>query len=572
MTCRSVLKLILPVLGSGRRGVLWQTSLVKRNPHLRFSRVSPRKLAPRLGLALTLLGVGVLGCGSSEPAGADGDSGSGGENALSGSGGDATGPGGGTTGSSGGDSGSGGGAAGAGGTGSGGNASGSGGEPTGTGGDGSGGMVVFPVPEKPDWTVDTLAALREAIQQSGQTIVMKEGNYDLTELPEGSRNLLFSGSNNTIDLVGVYVEVPVGSTPQESYLTMEGSGNTLVGGIFEDTYTTGLVDVTDYYEYNQERGDLSYGLGGDAVFSVLGSDNLIDGIKLTIRGSFPYGYGSMFGIGRDNTFGLNKRCGIVINGQDNVLDHVEIQQRAFCHGIYMQWPADNTTIRNSLVEGRVRLSAELYDEPADSLPGQLDYMLPDPDDALNSASDVPIPMDDVFSLSEDGIRVYTDGGSVTVENSTVKMMRGGIRLYLATSATVSDSTAIDCGATNFNLPAGGTVTNSSGNFAYSTLNDNRLSRSNQNLEITILPSPHTVGTHNIADILGNNQEIVFHRAPGPLDDDETRAIVVSGNNSTILNETEYHIVIEGDGNDITSAGAVTDNGSNNDVASIPLEL
>jgi parallel beta-helix repeat protein len=64
----------------------------------------------------------------------------------------------------------------------------------------------------------------------------------------------------------------------------------------------------------------------------------------------------------------------------------------------------------------------------------------------------------MIPLSEDGIRVYAGGGSVTVENCTVKKMRGGIRLYLASRATVTKSTAIDCGNTNFNLPSGGKVT------------------------------------------------------------------------------------------------------------------
>lgn len=75
------------------------------------------------------------------------------------------------------------------------------------GSSGTGGTVVFVPPAKPQWTVDTLEKLREAIAQSDQTIVMKEGNYLLSDLPAGSRDLIFSGSNNTVDLVGVYVEV-----------------------------------------------------------------------------------------------------------------------------------------------------------------------------------------------------------------------------------------------------------------------------------------------------------------------------------------------------------------------------
>lgn len=220
----------------------------------------------------------------------------------------------------------------------------------------------------------------------------------------------------------------------------------------------------------------------------------------------------------------------------------------------------------------MRASSELYDETEDdSLPARLSFMLPNPDDMRDheNPSDEPIPRDVMLPLSEDGIRAYNGSGSVIVRNSVVKMMRGGIRLYLATEATVTDSKAIDCGHTNYNMPADGVVENSVGNFAYAPLSDFRLSRSRQDLDLTILPSPHAVGPHNLADVLGNNHSIVFHRTEGPVDT-VLKPIVVSGNNSNILNETEYPIIVTGSGNTIESAGEVTDDGSNNDVSTIPL--
>ena len=146
-------------------------------------------------------------------------------------------------------------------------------------------------------------------------------------------------------------------------------------------------------------------------------------------------------------------------------------------------------------------------------------------------------------------------------------MRGGIRLYLASRATVTNSTAIDCGNTNFNVPSGGKITGSSGNFAYAPISDFRLSKSKQNIELTILPSPHAVGSHNVADILGSNHNIIFHRSEGPIDTD-LRPIVVEGDNSTIRNETEYAIVLQSSasGNTVVSFGPVTDLGTDNKVS------
>lgn len=408
--------------------------------------------------------------------------------------------------------------------------------------------------------VSTLLELREAVQRSDQTIVMKPGRYTLTDLPEGVRNIPCSGSNNTIDLSGVYVNVPVGST-RRGYISISGHNNQFKGGTFEDTYLSGLKEVTDFSSYNQDRSTLARGLRGSAVMAVTGDNNRVVGAKLTVRGSFPYGYGSIYGIGSDNVYGLDKRCAIVIKGKSNTIDGCEIQQRAFGHGIFMQSPADKTVVKNCLVEGRMRPSKDLYLEtdPQD-LPARSQYTLP-------LERNKPIPEDVMLPLSEDGIRVYTGGGSVTVENCTVKKMRGGIRVYLASRATVTNSTAIDCGWTNFNLPRGGKITGSAGNFAYAPLSDFRLSRSNQDIELTILPSPHAVGPHHVADVLGNNHTIVFHRSEGPIDTD-LRAIVVTGENSTIRNETEYPIILESSakGNTIVSFGKVTDHGTGNRVS------
>ena len=424
------------------------------------------------------------------------------------------------------------------------------------------GLSWLPLSAQTTLNVSTLVELREAVQKSDQTIVMKPGRYELTDLPDGSRSIPCSGSNNTIDLSGVYVNAPVGAT-RRSYISISGNNNTFRGGTFEDTYQSGLKKVTDFSSYNQNRSSLAKGLRGSAVMGITGDNNKVVGVKLTIRGSFPYGYGSIYGIGSDNVYGLDKRCGIVIKGKSNTINGCEIQQRAFGHGIYMQKPADRTVVKNCLVEGRMRPSKDLYLEtdPKD-LPVRSNYKLP-------RKRNIPIPKDVMLPLAEDGIRVYTGGGSVTVENCTVKKMRGGIRVYLASRATVTNSTAIDCGSTNFNLPKGGKITGSTGNFAYGPLSDFRLSRSSQDIELTILPSPHAVGSHNLADVQGNNHKIVFHRTDGPIDPN-LRPIVVKDDDSTIRNETEYPIILlsSASGNTVVSFGPVTDLGTNNKVSRI----
>ena len=411
--------------------------------------------------------------------------------------------------------------------------------------------------------VYSLAELVVAVKESNQKIYMKPGRYNLEDLPPKSRHIIMSGSNNRISLKGVYVQVPVGCV-HRCYISVTGDNNSIIGGEFEDTYRNGLTEITDFSAYNKDRKNLASGLGGDPVMRISGNNNLTDGIKLTVRGSFPYGYGSIYGIGADHQFGLNKRCGILITGIKNTLDNVEVQQRAFGHGIFMQKGADKTVIKNSLVEGRVRDTKELYEEkkPYD-LPFRSNYL-------LSLEKDRPIPRDEVHSLCEDGIRMYRIPGSITIENCIVKKMRGGVRLYLGGKSSVNKTTSIDCGLTGYNLSSGGKITQSSGNFTYAPLQNFRLNRRDTEIEMTIIPSPNATGPHNIADVNGNNHKITFHRQPGPTDTKEKRAIVISGNNSTITNHTEYTIILKSSarGNKIKSVGPVTDNGSDNKVRKI----
>ncbi len=410
--------------------------------------------------------------------------------------------------------------------------------------------------------VSSVTELRIAMEKSDQHIIMPPGNYEM-----GTQTFRLSGNNNTVELTGAHFFWVVGEVGR-GRMSITGAGNTIRNGEFEDVYYNGMTEVTDFTVYNQDRNRLAN--GGGSNISITGDNNRLVGFKMTVRGSYPYGYGAMFGIGKYHSVKLDKHGGIVIKAKNTVLDRVEVHQKAFCHAIFMQSPADNTVIKNCLVEGAVRETNDMYKETdPNSLPYKFDYKMPFSIAGERYGSDVPIPRDHMFTITEDGIRIYTGGGSVTVENTTVKKTRGGIRLYLGSGATVRNCTAIDCGSTNFNLPKGGTIKGSSGNFAYGPLSDFRLGRSNQNIDMTILPSPHAMGDHNIADIQGNNHTIVYRRGPGPIDK-TTRPIVVTGDDSTIRNETEYSIILSAtsSGNTVVSFGEVTDLGTDNKVSQI----
>ena len=91
--------------------------------------------------------------------------------------------------------------------------------------------------------VSSLAELQNAVLLNDQTIVLTPGQYNIQSLPSNSRFFHCSGSNNTIDLRGVYIEFPVDATSDQHFL-LTGSNNTLKGGVFENTYADGTEEIT----------------------------------------------------------------------------------------------------------------------------------------------------------------------------------------------------------------------------------------------------------------------------------------------------------------------------------------
>ena len=414
-----------------------------------------------------------------------------------------------------------------------------------------------------DLNISSLSELQDAVQRNNQNIVMRPGRYSAAELRNDNRGFRVSGRNNNIDLTDVRIEFPVALGASQAHFIFSGTGNTLKGGTIENTYANGMTEVTDFVSYNLDRDNLAK--GGKPHMEIQANDTTILDTKMIVRGSFPYGYGSYFGIGGRNSFGLSKRGAIQINSSNTVLDGVDIKMEAFGHAIYIGPGAgevtDNTIIRNTRVEGVTRLTNDMLGERG-GLMALNDYKDHDGND---------VPRNDEDSLAEDGFRTYPDAGSVFVENSTVIGMRTGIILHQATENTVTNSTSLDNRVGNIRLGNNGRMRSSTANFKYGRAF--WADRSNMNVDLTILPTPDAYGPHNIADIERGGNTVIFRRARGPEVRNEDRVIRVASNDNTITNYTEYTIVLESGtrGNTIISAGSVEDNGSN-DVRRIDLEL
>ena len=366
---------------------------------------------------------------------------------------------------------------------------------------------------RPTVRVSSLDALRKAVANSNQQIVLEPGNHKVTDR-DGIR---FSGSDNDVDLSGAEIEVPLEVASGNSLFRLTGDRITLRGGTLEDTYPDGTTQVTDFGAYNQRKK-----LGGMNEITVSGDDVRIVGLKMTVRGSFPYGYGNMYGIGRGNVVGLKKHCGIQITGDRVVIDGCTVKMEAFGHAIFVQG-GDRTTVRNTVVEGTLRPSNDCYNEtdPGD-LANRFDYQLQWPEEVKG----LPIPRDHMLNCTEDGIRAYRGAGDMVVENCVVKKCRGGIKLYMAKSAHVTNCQVLDCVVQGYSVPSRGIITNSSGNAAYGPLLYVHFdSHSNQQIDLEVLPSPHGLGDHPLAAIKGRGHSIAFTPSGSPTSD-ALRPIIV----------------------------------------------
>jgi hypothetical protein len=452
--------------------------------------------------------------------------------------------------------------------------------------------------------VSSLAELRSAVQESDQHIIMKPGKYSITELPEKSRNFPCSGNSNLIEMSGVYIQFPVGEA-DGAYFRLTGDHITLKGGEYEDVYKNGMTEVTDFGSYNQDRENLAKGQKGGALIIVPGNNNRVEGIKLTARGSFPYGYGNIYGIGGKNAAGLDKRCGLLIHGKNVTVEGCEFQHRAFGHVIYMGGGFDNVLIKDTLIEGRVRPSNDLYDETNEGdLPKRFDYKV-----FFDVLEGLPIPRDKMLNLTEDGIRAYPGSGDVTVENCTIKKCRAGIKLYMTSGKAIArNCTVLDCIVEGYSMPSDGEVINCRGNAAYGPLiyihpadNFYKVEAAHRStIELELLPSPHAVGNHVMAAIRGTDNVFKLTQTESPIDavlrpivvgyysrfellttdfpgvpagyeaNYEKNKVDYEAKGNTILNETEYPVILgeRSEQNNVTSYGKITDYGKNNATLSI----
>ena len=431
-------------------------------------------------------------------------------------------------------------------------------------------------------TVNSLAQLVQCMGYNNTDITMAPGIYqigpdDVTSglLDDGDTYLLhFSGSDSTFDFTGVKFEIDT-----YVYRTF---GNNEVRAI--------EISGEDLKFYNLTMEDIGTARPGRTALAVKlgGWRNLVEGFTITIRGSVPYGYGDIFGKGAGPVIGHKKHSGILIGGDDNTLRDATLYHRAYGHGIFVQG-AINTLIEGCYVEGELSTTDRVLAEAGTG--SRADNV------AFQTVWGFPLRAGNTFSLQEDGIRTYNTGNdqtgternteNITVRDCTIYRMRSGVTIgFTNGTQDVDNCVAIQC--ENAYWIQNGSIMNSAADSQVGFVLTSPYGNSGtKTVDVTIVRNDNEGQEDNriLAYIAGPNDNITFRSSAsntgvnqntklvvgGPRDSYryETTDVGMSASNGVINNLTNYPVELSSLSSNITGSswGAVTDNGSSNNLTS-----
>ncbi|PNW28429.1 hypothetical protein [Formosa algae] len=181
-----------------------------------------------------------------------------------------------------------------------------------------------------DIHISSLSELAKYAGKSGHVITMEPGVYKLTDyLISDSisarcnrkvfQYITFSGSNNVFNLKGVEIELDtkirtlLNPPIHSDEFLVTGSNNEFVG-------------LTIRCVGNGTSP-------GGTVLQVAGKSNVLKDITLHVAGSYPYGYGDLFGKGKqaETTIKHRKHSGLLVTGNETKLYRCKVYSRSFGH-------------------------------------------------------------------------------------------------------------------------------------------------------------------------------------------------------------------------------------------------
>ncbi|MFI3280068.1 MAG: hypothetical protein SNI70_09070 [Rikenellaceae bacterium] len=268
--------------------------------------------------------------------------------------------------------------------------------------------------------VASLSQFATLIAQDNQEIKLVAGTYSLRDYLNADsissrvarkdyQYLKFSGSGNTIDMKGVILEVDTELRELLKHpihtdeIMVTGNNNHLKGlEIKHKGFTTSP---------------------GGCAFTVKGAGNTIEGFTLRVQGSAPYGYGDLFGKGKDHVIKHQKHSGFLITGDKTTVIGCNLYIRSFGHGYFIQQNPEDVTLIDCYVEGEIRTTEDMLTE-TDGPAFDVNFRTLSP----NRDGEYVVTTGYVKALCEEGFRTYGACKNLRFINCTAKNTRGGFEL------------------------------------------------------------------------------------------------------------------------------------------------
>ncbi|MBP1841256.1 hypothetical protein [Formosa algae] len=360
-------------------------------------------------------------------------------------------------------------------------------------------FLVTTASQASDIHISSLSELAKYAGESGHVITMEPGVYKLTDYLisdsiSARRNrkvfqyITFSGSNNVFNLKGVEIELDtkirtlLNPPIHSDEFLVTGSNNEFVG-------------LTIRCVGNGTSP-------GGTVLQVAGESNVLKDITLHVAGSYPYGYGDLFGKGKqaETTIKHRKHSGLLVTGNETKLYRCKVYSRSFGHCFFIQQHPKNVYFEDCYAEGEVRTTDAVLAETSGPA-----FDVNFKTWTQNREGEYVVTPGYMKSLCEDGFRTYGICENITFKNCTAKNTRGGFELRF-NSARLEDCTTIGTERAYW-IGDNTTIINSKGDANYGPLLFVEGSHVDVELRVDSTESDRLV--HSLITVLGADNKVVL---------------------------------------------------------------
>lgn len=352
-------------------------------------------------------------------------------------------------------------------------------------------------------TISSLKELSSYAHTDGNKIRLKPGIYKISDFLTADsiaaklerkdfQYFNFRGNNNYFDLRGVEFEIDTKLRELLKYpihtneIIISGNSNTFVG--------LNIRCIGD-------------GLSpGGATLEVSGENNTIKDFKLWIKGSFPYGYGDLFGKGGPDVISHKKQSGFLVTGSYTNVYRCKLFMQSFGHGFFIQKDAGNIYFEDCYVEGNVRSTDDVLAETSGPA-FDVKFRTWTP----NREGEYIVTPGYMKSLCEDGFRTYGQNKNIRFKNCTAKNTRGGFELRTNGGVDLDGCEVIGV-ERGFWFGNNAIAKNCKGDAMYGPILF--LEGSNTDIEIEVLSRESDRKVHALATIQGNNNKVILKSEQG----------------------------------------------------------